>query len=219
MRRKQTMDEFRINNEPLEIRMDESGVEIIEGYAITFETRSGNLGGFTETIATGALAETRLEDIAVTFNHNPDNIVARFPGSASYTVDRRGLKISFEPADTTVGKDLKTLVKRGDIKGMSFTFRIAQGGEKWDKPAKAGGLYHRTVTAIEVVPELGPVTFPAYGSTNVEVAKRSLGMFKDKIEKEETDALELEKQKEEARMVNYHRRLKQKIKQRKIKKI
>jgi phage head maturation protease len=82
---------------------------------------------------------------------------------------------------------------------MSFTFRIGKKGDKWEKPKDARNLYHRTITKIDSIPEFGPVVFPAYRATDVSVAKRELGVLKDKEERETSEALELERAKEEVR--------------------
>ena len=197
--------------EDVELRANEQGEEVLTGYAIVFNRESEDLGGFKEIIERSAVDAVNFSNTVATFNHNANNVLGRVPKTMTYSVDDRGVKVEIKLPDTTAGNDVRELVKRGDVKGMSFTFRIAQDGDKWDKPTGNGKYYKRTVTKIEAIPELGPVVFPAYRATDVTVAKRALGVLKDAEEREVTDALQREREKEEIRITNYHRALKLKI--------
>lgn len=200
--------------EDIEIRANAEGEEVIAGYAIVFNRESEDLGGFKETIDPGAVAAVDFRNTVATFNHNPNNVLGRVPLTMTYQVDDRGVYVEIKPPDTAVGRDLVTLVKRKDVRGMSFTFRVGKDGDKWDSPTGANKLYKRTVTKIDAIPELGPVVFPAYRATNVAVAKRALGILKDAEEREATDALEKARELDEIKIKNYHRALKLKIKTR-----
>ncbi|MDR8007758.1 HK97 family phage prohead protease, partial [Escherichia coli] len=72
------------------------------------------------------------------------------------------------PPDTQLGKDVLTLVERGDITGMSFGFRALC--EEWSIAQKP---YLRTVTAAELR-EITITSMPAYPESGVEIAHRSL---------------------------------------------
>jgi HK97 family phage prohead protease len=214
-------NETRTIMQPVELRKLEDGTEVLSGYAIVFNQESEDLGGFVETIERSSTEGVDFSDTVSTFNHDANNVLGRVPKTMTYSVDERGIKVDIYPPDTTTGRDVKELVRRGDVKGMSFTFRIKKDGDKWEKPKDARGLYHRTISAFEQIPELGPVVFPAYRATDISVAKRELGMLKDIEERESTDALELERAKKELereKVNNYHRELKLKIRSRLIKK-
>jgi uncharacterized protein len=77
-----------------------------------------------------------------------------------------------------VGNDLLILVKRGDIQGMSFTFRVKDGGDRWNTDEKTGVM---TRTLLKGGCErLYDVTYtcdPAYIDTTV--AQRSLAKIKE----------------------------------------
>lgn len=213
-------NETRTIMQPVELRKLEDGTEVLSGYVIVFNQESEDLGGFVETIERSATQSVDFSDTVSTFNHDPNLVLGRVPKTMSYTVDERGVRVDITPPDTTTGRDVRELVRRGDVKGMSFTFRIKKDGQKWEKPKDARGLHHRTITAFDAIPEWGPVVFPAYRATDITVAKRELGMLKDKEERESTDALELERAKQELerdKVNNYHRELKLKIRSRLIK--
>lgn len=197
---------------PVELRTNESGKEVIAGYAIVFDRESEDLGGFTEVIDKRAVDSVDFSDTVASFNHDANIVLGRVPRTMTYKVDERGVYVEIDPPESR--KDVLESIARGDVKGMSFTFRIAKGGDKWDKPSGESKLYKRTISQFEVIPELGPVVFPAYRSTDAQVAKRALGVLKDAEERELSDALQKEKELNKIKLNNYHRALKAKLRMR-----
>ena len=65
--------------------------------------------------------------------------------------------------DTESAREVYESVKRGDLTGMSFAFKIPEGGDSYDPKTNT-----RTITQIEKVYECSVVQFPAYGQTSVE---------------------------------------------------
>jgi uncharacterized protein len=154
----------------------------IVGYAAKFGVNSLDLGEFTERIDPGAfgiVAERRgrkkpLETRAL-WNHDPNYPLARFPGTLRMNVDEVGLRYEFPVPDTSYGRDLAANIEAGIVKGSSFSFQVAPGGEAW---SVEDGRSIRTVTKIDTLIDVGPVTFPAYPDADVTVAKRSFDVFK-----------------------------------------
>jgi HK97 family phage prohead protease len=149
----------------------------IVGYAAKFGVNSLDLGDFIERIDPGAfgiVAERRgrkrpLETRAL-WNHDPNFPLARYPGTLRMHVDEVGLRYEFPVPNTTYGGDLASNVDAGIVRGSSFSFQIAPGGETW---SVEDGRSIRTVTRIDSLIDVGPVTFPAYPDADVTVAKRS----------------------------------------------
>ena len=166
---------------PLEIRKGENGEESrrIEGYALVFNSRSEDLGGFTEIIAPEAL-EGVLErsDILALLNHSTERgVLARFRnggGSLELTVDETGLRYSFEAPRTALGDEVLEGVRRGDISGSSFAFTVRD--EQWTEESE--GRYLRTIRGFDQLFDVSPVYHPAYEATSVEVDSRGLEEFK-----------------------------------------
>ena len=152
----------------------------IVGYAAKFGARA-NLGDFVEQIDPGAfgiVAERRgrkkpLETRAL-WNHDANYPLARYPDSLRLTVDDIGLRYEFPVPNTTYGRDVAENIRAGIVKGSSFAFTIAPGGEQWDMEE---GRSVRTVTAVGDLIDVGPVVFPAYAEAETSVAKRSLNAF------------------------------------------
>jgi HK97 family phage prohead protease len=159
----------------------------IVGYAATFGRDSLLLGDFVERIEPSAFdivakredGEGKPLETRCLFNHSPDHLLGRFPTTMRMTVDEKGLK--YECLLPESRSDLAELIERGDLKGSSFSFVIADGGERW---TVEDGRSIRVVTAIKSLLDCGPVTYPAYGDASVSVAKRSYEQFvQEKIRK------------------------------------
>jgi HK97 family phage prohead protease len=152
----------------------------IVGYAATFGRDSLLLGDFVERIEPSAFdivakredGEGKPLETRCLFNHSPDHLLGRFPTTMRMTVDEKGLK--YECLLPESRSDLAELIERGDLKGSSFSFVIADGGERW---TVEDGRSIRVVTAIKSLLDCGPVTYPAYGDASVSVAKRSYEQF------------------------------------------
>ena len=150
------------------------------GYAARFGKDSLLLGDFVERIDPGAfdLVETRQDgegrplETRCLFNHDPNHLLGRFPTTMKMTVDEKGLR--YECLLPESRKDIEELCRRGDLKGSSFSFVVAEGGERW---SYEGGRSTRLVTKIKSLLDCGPVTYPAYGDATVAVAKRSYQQF------------------------------------------
>jgi len=145
--------EQRVMVSDLEIR-SENGMTL-EGYAAVFNSRSENLGGFTEQIAPGAFTATlkARNDIKLLWNHDTANVLGSTrAGTLQLTEDNRGLRVKAELPDTNLGRDIAYLVKRGDIDSFSFGFSVNE--DSWNS---AGN--ERTLESVSLV------SFPAYSAT------------------------------------------------------
>ena len=114
----------------------------IRGYAALFNQWSHPLPGdgfmFRERIMPGAfdraLASPSL-DVIANYDHNNRDLLGRSSsGTLKLFVDERGLGFELDPPDTNLGRDLVTLVKRGDLgsngSGCSFAFTVDADGEE-----------------------------------------------------------------------------------------
>lgn len=152
-------------------RDDGTSTRSIQGYAIMFDTLSVDLGGFTEVIKPTALDGVDLSDIALVYAHENNSILARASaGNLKTQLDSTGLFFSAELPDTSLANDVLANIEVGNIKGMSFTFTIPDGGDTWNRQAD-GTLLH-TVNQIGTITELTVTAYPAYQQTSVEL-KRS----------------------------------------------
>ena len=171
----------------MELRaMDKEEKRTVRGYAATFENRSGDLGGFIETIDREAFSETDMEDVRALFNHDSNFVLGRTKaGTLRLMVDENGLAYEIDMPDTQLGRDMYESIKRGDISQSSFAFTIED-----DEYRKEGDTVYRTIKKIKKLYDVAPVTFPAYESTSVQA--RKIDELKNQELKEEnsnTDAI------------------------------
>ena len=169
----------------LELR--EEGDEMtLTGYAALFNSRSENLGGFTEVIAPGAFSRSlkSRNDVKLLWNHDTSAVLGSTrAGTLKLEEDARGLKVTASLPNTTHGRDARELVKRGDVTGFSFGFTIpGRGGDEWNSEGT-----ERTLKSVRLH-EVSLTPFPAYTATNGTAQMRGL----DKVAKRaEVDADQL----------------------------
>lgn len=155
-----------------EVRVESDGDRKIRGMAIVFNSRSVNLGGFTEIIKPEAVDRTISEglDVRALVDHDTSKILGRTrAGTLQLRKTRNGLEVLIDPPNTTAARDIMESMERGDVTGMSFGFRVLTDDWRMED-----GEPLREVTDMRVS-EVSIVTFPAYPETSV--ALRSLQAF------------------------------------------
>lgn len=145
---------------------DNENEMIVEGYAVVFdsETVLWEYNGiqYKEVISRSALDGADLSDVPFKYNHS-DNVMvmARTRNKTlQLTIDEKGLLIRASLANTTAGRDLYELIKRGDIDKMSFAFTV--NGEAYDQET-----HTRTITKIKRLYDVAAVDLPAYDDTSI----------------------------------------------------
>ena len=180
----------------IEFRASES--RTVEGYASVFNSKSKDLGGFTEIIDPSAFEGViERSDVLALLNHDQDRgVLARSKkgvGSLTLSIDDRGLKYSFDAPHTALGNELIEGLKRGDISTSSFAFTVS--GEKWTK--EPDGTYLRTITQIDKLFDVSPVYNEAYEDTSVALRSLDAVRAEEKPDNEVVEGEEQEKEDEE----------------------
>lgn len=167
-----------------EVRLEARGEEPpkIIGYAAVFDSLSKDLGGFREKIDRGAFATSLKEgdEVHALFNHDSDKLLGRRgAGTLELWEDDRGLKVEINPPDTSDGRDVVELLRRGDLMSMSFGFYNVK--DNWETRE---GEDIRTIEEARLF-DVSIVVNPAYNETSVgvrcEPAMRSLEEYKNEI--------------------------------------
>lgn len=161
--------EIRATVKPPELRAaGEDGAKVAAGYAAVFNQKTDIGGYFYETIAPGAFSDTlKSSDVRALIDHDSGRVIGRMSaGTLRLSEDDTGLYVEIDLPDTSDGRDLAVQLERGDITGMSFSFRATR--EEWDE---TGDVPSRTILAAELR-EVSAVAFPAY--TDTSIALRSL---------------------------------------------
>lgn len=160
-------------SEPIELRAGRSGSPgTLAGYAIVYNSLSQNLGGFVERVSPGAANKSLADRVRVLARYNHDDnflLGATDSGTVRLASDDTGLAYEVDLPDTSAGRDVAALAKRGDLRHSSFAFYVPPGGDDWG--FTMGDFPLRTLNAIQLV-DVAPVNTPAYLDTTV--AARSL---------------------------------------------
>lgn len=161
----------------------EDNSRVIEGYAVVFDSRSEDLGGFVEEIAPEAITDEviRSSDVLCLLDHDSRRgVLGRSrngEGSLLLSVDDKGVKFRTELPNTALGDEVLEGLRRGDISQCSFAFTC--DSDKWAKIDN--DMYLRRITSINKLYDVSVVYHPAYPDTTV--ASRSLADYQlsDKI--------------------------------------
>jgi hypothetical protein len=155
-----------IDDVELRVAEKEDGGRMISGYAARFNAWSEDLGGFRERLRPGAFAKALMgSDVRALYNHDSNNLpLGRVPRTLRLMEDTRGLRFECDLPDTQFAKDLAESIKRKDITGCSFSFRVGENGDEW---REKDGVTSRTISEVQEMFDVGPVVFPAYQSTSV----------------------------------------------------
>lgn len=165
----------------------------LEGYAAVFDAATeidSWEGTFSEKIRKGAFRKTLRENTPVLqFDHGRHPLIGSIPiGSfEQLSEDDQGLYVRARLSDNWLIQPVRDAIAERSIKGMSFRFSVIR--EEWrDKDGKLikpeelhmllwepgeRGPLERTLIEVRM-PELGPVVFPAYTQTTVDVRARSV---------------------------------------------
>lgn len=168
----------------IETRAD-GGAKLV-GYASVFYDGSDGSqfepwDGFVERIMVGAFdgALSRGDDVAGLFNHDSNLVLGRASsGTLRLSVDQRGLRYEMDLPDTQAGRDVQTLIKRGDVKGSSFAFTVTD-----ESMVKENGKRVRQIRGVKLY-DVGPVVFPAYAGTSTQLRDRMMAELPDETKPE-----------------------------------
>lgn len=156
----------------LEIRADENETGVIEGVPIVFDKETvihDYCGQYREVIEKDALKNTDMKDVRLFINHDTDKLtLARSKngkGTMSFEVQEDGvhMRATLDIENNTEAKNLYSAIKRGDMDGMSFMFRVDK--DEWED--LDSDLPLRKIKSISIIHEVSVVNFPAYNQTSV----------------------------------------------------
>ena len=139
-----------------------------------------DLGYFEEVIERGAFdyALSKDYDIRCLFNHEAELILGRtLSGTCNVFVNGDGnLEYTWVPDyENPTHMSVVRSIMRGDITQSSFAFTIKE--QKWSDSTKYGTMGKRTITVIEDLYDVSPVTYPAYADTEADA--RSIVAMRD----------------------------------------
>lgn len=137
----------------------------VEGYAAVFNEPADITPHLREVIDPGAFDDALGQDVRLLLNHEGAPLARTTNGTLVLTTDEKGLHYRAQLSDTTAGRDLYTMIKRGDITQSSFAFTIGKETRSDDNT--------RHVVKVADLLDVSPVTYAAYGPiTSVQARER-----------------------------------------------
>ena len=161
----------------------------VEGYASTFEpytlfTRDGI--DYKEQILPTAFDNADLTDVVFRVDHIGRVYARSSAGTLNVWTDEHGLAQRADLSKTQKAHELYEDIKAGNYPSMSFAFKVAPGGDRFDR-----ATHTRIIERIAKVFDVSPVSFPANPGTELCVSTRDY--FDGVIEMEQAERLEEEK--------------------------
>jgi len=159
----------------LELRFTEGTPEQPHRFVgvIPYNSLSADLGGFKEKLMPTAFRSTLASgsDIQALASHDPDKLLGRTSNSTLRVAHTdKGLAVEVDLPDTSYARDMRELVKRGDVNGLSFGFNVKKDGQRF---VKEGGQTIRELHDVNLR-EVSIVSRPAYPETSLSI--RSLNI-------------------------------------------
>lgn len=175
-----------VNESQIRAVNNNDGSYTVSGYAVVFNQPSQPLP-FVEYISRDALNDVDFSNTLLLYAHDYNKILSRADsGTLKTEIDDNGLKFTAQIPDTTLGTDTFKNIQAGNVKGCSFGFTIANGGDRWD--TRDDGTTIHYVDKIDTVSELTLTAIPAYEETSVSAqVKRDLEQYLLNNNKEEQD--------------------------------
>lgn len=154
-----------------ELRAADIEGDRLSGHAAVFGSYA-RIGDHLETIAPGAFDRALSEghDVRLTVGHDQNAVLARTrSGTLKLATDDVGLRFDATLGDTTLARDVRESLRRGDLGDMSFAF--VPTADSWSR------IEGRSVNIIEDLNlvDVSIVGLPAYDGT--DVALRSLSDY------------------------------------------
>lgn len=161
---------------------------VFRGTPIVYGELSDPIWNFREKLEVGAAKRAVAKcDVVANIGHEDLLLLGRTTSakvgpngerSLVLTDDERGVHIVNYPPKTDYAANLAELLRRKEIKKMSFRFKVPKGKDRWegtlDEPI-------RVVTEIFPLIDVAFVAFPAYPQTKASVS------FRDALEEADVD--------------------------------
>lgn len=183
MKRKKEIRTAQINS------ANEEGQLKVRGYAAVFNEPTliweSEYSGYKyfETVDRNAFEGADLSDVCFKYNHGDVAMILARTRNKTLTLaaDDHGLAVQADIADTSTGKDVYELIRRGDLDKMSFAFTVEKQKVEYDERAKT---CIRTILKFDKIFDVAVVDFPAYDGTEISTVEARGAEYFRKLEEE-----------------------------------
>ena len=179
--------EYRCIHVPaLEIREEQDGKKVVEGYATTFGTEyrlwGDNSYEVRESVDARAFDKTDMSDVIMQYDHEGRVFARRSNGTLEVHPDEHGLHIRADLGGTELGRQLYEEIRGGYTDKMSFGFTVSDE-HRTEEMVDGKVIVHRKITGIGKLYDVSAVSLPANDATEISARNLSEGVIAE-IEKE-----------------------------------
>lgn len=151
-----------VASEPITLPAVNEGEELppLRGHALTWSEIAEPWPGLRESFEPGAFAEflSGDPDVFACYQHDTSQLLGRTSsGTFRLAEDETGLAYELDLPETTLGRDVRELVSRGDLRGVSVCFYAEEETWSEEEDDKLRRIIHRASLY-----EISIVTDPAY---------------------------------------------------------
>ena len=183
MKRKKEIRTAQINS------ANEEGQLKVQGYAAVFNEPTliweSEYSGYKyfETVDQNAFEGADLSDVCFRYNHGDVAMILARTRNKTLVLaaDDHGLAIQADIAETSTGRDVYELIRRGDLDKMSFAFTVEKQKVEYDEKAKT---CTRTILKFDKIFDVSVVDFPAYDGTEISTVEERCAEYFRKMEDE-----------------------------------
>ena len=188
-----------INLSLLEIREEQDGRKIVEGYATTFgdEYRLWGDSSFElmESVDSRAFDEADMSDVIMQYDHAGRVFARKSNGTLELGADEKGLRIKADLGGTELGRQLYEEIQGGYTTKMSFGFTVGKTERREERDEETGKIIvHRKILSFKKIYDVSAVSLPANDATEISARNIGEGVIAE-VEKERL-ALEARKRKQ-----------------------
>lgn len=157
----------------------------VSGYAAVYHDAKDpgteyQIGPYRERIQRGAFDEVVRgdDDVVALFNHDHNwPLARRSAGTLALKTDARGLHFSFQAPMDSLAATVADFIRDGSVQGASITAQIDR--DDIQDEVQDDDTIVRTISRFSRLIDVGPVTLPAFTSTDVQ-ARNALAAAADR---------------------------------------
>ena len=162
----------------LEVREEQDGKKIVEGYATVFDQEYRLWGDdrfqILESVDPRAFENADMSDVIMQYDHEGRVFARLSNGTLELKADDHGLKMRADLGGTELGRQLYEEINGGYTTKMSFGFSVRKVERKEERNEETGAVtVHRKITEIKKLYDVSAVSLPANDAT--EISARNIG--------------------------------------------
>ena len=171
-----------INVADLEVREEQDGKKIVEGYATVFDVEYRLWGDalyeVLESVDRHAFDHADMADVIMQYDHEGRVFARKSNGTLEIHMDAHGMKIRADLGGTEIGQQLYQEILGGYTTKMSFGFTVKKAERREERDEETGKVtVHRKIMEIRKLYDVSAVSLPANDATEISARNISDGLI------------------------------------------